>query len=314
MSGMFHLFICSSLQRADDTGVSRRRSRRWNDIFDKEEEKHAHRTRMSLDGDDDVQPRPYHYGLVGNSMSPSPPNSPPLGAVHNAHSPSNSLSLLNAPPNHHSRSSSGVALPSPGFMPYSLSDLGNAPTTTPTSHSGHTRPNTSSSTAGSTGPLLERSVNHPRPPTSWSAGGQSIGPGIEPASTGRPHSPPLSPRPHSTTGNMQSTAGLSAIPDGAIASMNPAPPHSSPVSEKRRLRALPTGAAAPTTPSAAALASPSAPVPRGNTLPPPILPRNPNRPSSAKTGVVVHVDGGPAGSGNVEQSRSGNEPPAYSPT
>jgi len=293
--------------------VPRRRSKRWNDIFDQEEEeKQERRPRMSLDGEDDV-PRPYHYGLVGHSASPTPPNSPPMGPMSGAHSPSNSLSLLNAAPNHHSRSSSGVNLPSPGSMSRSLSDLGYAP---PTPNAGHVRPNlsTSSSAAASTRPLLERPVNHSRPPSSWSTGGQSAGPGTE-LTTGRLPSTPISPRPHSAGGNMQQTAQAAAT--AAAANLAPSP-HSSPMNEKRRLRAsLPQGAAAPTPPSTVAAGPASPPAvqsPRSETRAPVLSPRNPNRPKSAKGGpVVVHVDGGPARPPDDRPPGDGNEPPAYSP-
>ncbi|KAJ6622886.1 hypothetical protein B0H10DRAFT_863196 [Mycena sp. CBHHK59/15] len=67
-----------------------KRRRRWDDIFDKEDADIApprrQRTdRFSLDADVRVEPKPYQYGLVGQSPSPgagiSPPNSPPSFGV-----------------------------------------------------------------------------------------------------------------------------------------------------------------------------------------------------------------------------------------
>ncbi|KAG6880236.1 hypothetical protein C0992_003002 [Termitomyces sp. T32_za158] len=64
-----------------------RRRQRWDDIFEKEEDKiivggarGAHRpARFSLDAD--PEPKPYQYGLVGRAVAPSaasPPHSPPM--------------------------------------------------------------------------------------------------------------------------------------------------------------------------------------------------------------------------------------------
>ena len=258
------------------------------------------------------------YGLVGHSTSPSPPGSPPgsppLGATNRSgHSPANSLSLLNAPPQHqHSRSSSGGDLSSPATMSRSLSDLASA------SASGHVRPtlSTASSGAASTRPLLERPINHSRTPSAWSADAQSS---ITAAGWSRPT--PSSTRPHSAGGTMQN------LPTSAAVTEQVARPQSSPANEKRRLLAsLPPGAAAPALPSAT-VDNGSSPVPGPSpateSSPPPIRKRNPNRPSSAKNtdGVTVHTDGGPAAevaatAGEIDQrSRpEGNEPPAYSPT
>lgn len=49
---------------------SRRRSKRWDDIIEKEEDQDHHRPRMSLGGED-VQPRPYHVGLLACSFPQS---------------------------------------------------------------------------------------------------------------------------------------------------------------------------------------------------------------------------------------------------
>lgn len=285
----------------------RRRSKRLNDILEEDEDEGKRRPRMSLGGVD-VQPRPYHYGLVGSSSSPSPPNSPPLGAVNPGHSPSNSLSFLNAPPEL-SRPSLGVALPSPAFMTRSLSDLSSA---NPAPQAGHARPSlsTASSTAASTRLLLERPVNHTRTPSV---------PTANLLNAGRPQPVSSGPRPNSAGGSLQNASP--PVP----ATSTDAIPHSqtSSITEKRRLLAsLPQGAAAPT-PSLPPIESGSSPVlfPRTEAVLPPIRRRNPNRPSSSKGSnarssntVTVHVDGGPAAEREEQSPPGGNEPPAYSPT
>lgn len=102
------LFIETTL-----TPLSRKRRRRWDDIFDKEDDiiippvGGRNNGRFSLDVD--VEPKPYQYGLVGQAMAPgaaSPPNSPPMLASiptgtdssvshHNRHR--SSLTPLNLP-------------------------------------------------------------------------------------------------------------------------------------------------------------------------------------------------------------------------
>ncbi|KAJ7685672.1 hypothetical protein DFH06DRAFT_1463654 [Mycena polygramma] len=81
-----------------------KRRRRWDDIFDKEDPNNVQpprrgrsTKRFSLDADDStIEPKPYQYGLVGQTRSPSvgisPPNSPP------ASSPSLQLPRHNLPP------------------------------------------------------------------------------------------------------------------------------------------------------------------------------------------------------------------------
>ncbi|KAG5650612.1 hypothetical protein H0H81_011660 [Sphagnurus paluster] len=86
-----------------------KRRRRWDDIFDKEDDEiiatGARRAgRFSLDVD--AEPKPYQYGLVGQGAAPSaisPPNSPParpsvpVGAADILHARSSSLAPLNMP-------------------------------------------------------------------------------------------------------------------------------------------------------------------------------------------------------------------------
>lgn len=249
---------------------------------------------------------PQKYGLVGHSGTPSPPGSPPLGAVNPGHSPSNSLSILNAPPLQ-SRSSSGVELSSARSMSRSLSDLGLANTP---QQSGHIRPSLSAASSGaaSTRPLLERPVNHLRMPSSWSVDGQRGVATGDLLVVGRTQAAPSSPRPRSAGGALQSatTPATSAEPVP--------PPQSSPIIEKRKLLAsLPPGAAAPTLPSpTVGDSSPPVEFPLTESRPPPIKKRNPNRPSSTKNSdtAPVVVDQGPSGT----PAENWNDPPAYSPT
>lgn len=114
----------------------RKRKRRWDDIFDKEDDEiiaaagagTRRNQRFSLDVD--VEPKPYQYGLVGQATAPhpaSPPHSPPMRPSI----PSNNLS--------HARSSS-------------LSPL-NVPMASLVSHPSATTISSRPSTAGSTQPL-----------------------------------------------------------------------------------------------------------------------------------------------------------------
>ncbi|KAF8499949.1 hypothetical protein JB92DRAFT_3124790 [Gautieria morchelliformis] len=264
----------------------RRRSKRWDDLVEKEEYEEQRRPRMTLTGED-AQPRPYHYGLVGHSGTPSPPGSPPLGAAELGHSPSNSLSRLNAS-HTRSRSTSGDAFSS---ISRSMSDLNS-------SQVGSIRPWTASSAAAST-PLLERTVNHARSPSIPPADLIGVGPGA------------LTPRPQSAGGSGQGGSGTTF---GASTAAVPPLPISS-ADEKRRLRAaLPQGAAPPT-PQARAIesASPPVPSPRGETREPPMR-RDPKRPPRNASTVTVHVDGGPAAEPDPRSPPGSSEPPAYSPT
>ncbi|KAG6907080.1 hypothetical protein DXG01_010652 [Tephrocybe rancida] len=85
-----------------------RRRRRWDDIFEKEENDiiaagargGMYPARFSLDVD--PEPKPYQYGLVGQAIAPSaasPPNSPPMrasaGAGNIHHARTTSLTPLN---------------------------------------------------------------------------------------------------------------------------------------------------------------------------------------------------------------------------
>ncbi|KAJ7193881.1 hypothetical protein GGX14DRAFT_587998 [Mycena pura] len=58
-----------------------KRRRRWDDIFDQEYSSRPSRTTKRFSLDTDIEPKPYQYGLVGQTKSPSigisPPNSPP---------------------------------------------------------------------------------------------------------------------------------------------------------------------------------------------------------------------------------------------
>ncbi|RDB22179.1 hypothetical protein Hypma_010639 [Hypsizygus marmoreus] len=85
-----------------------RRRRRWDDIFDKEDEdiggvaaSARRHNRFSLDVD--PEPKPYQYGLVGHATAPhsaSPPHSPPLLPTAGSDlrsGPRSSLSPLNVP-------------------------------------------------------------------------------------------------------------------------------------------------------------------------------------------------------------------------
>jgi hypothetical protein len=148
---------------------SKRRSR-WDDIFDDDAaggQRSAKRDRFSLA--EDLEPKPYQYGLVGRHPSPQP-GSPPLSAASGSeavpagfalgaaqsygrrhseysdgsHGRSNSLAPLNVPMNNMGYGGMGVGGPTPGLSPG------------PSTHS-MSRP----STAGSMQPLNNMNVSTP---------------------------------------------------------------------------------------------------------------------------------------------------------
>ncbi|KAF8517509.1 hypothetical protein BU17DRAFT_91636 [Hysterangium stoloniferum] len=273
----------------------RRRSKRWKDLFDEElDEKEERRPRMVLDGED-VDPRPYHYGLVGHSETPSPPRSP-LGSMDLGNSFPNSVAALNVP-HSHSRSSSGGALST------GESTSGQAPSLT-----GHTsRPynlSTASSAAASTRPLLERPVN--RPPSSWSVGGEIV---RQDVSTHSRNPAAALARPNSAGGALQSPP---ALPSATTDHVPLVPLAAQRSTEKNRLLAsLPPGAAPPAPPSASIAGE-------STVSRPPIRPRSAKRPTTANSAnaVVVHSDAGPASTTPRDDppGSATNAPPAYSPT
>ncbi|KAJ7154238.1 hypothetical protein C8R46DRAFT_1119103 [Mycena filopes] len=64
-----------------------KRRRRWDDIFDKEDAAQTPRATKRFSLDAEVEPKPYQYGLVGHTPSPtlgiSPPSSPPASSHNN---------------------------------------------------------------------------------------------------------------------------------------------------------------------------------------------------------------------------------------
>ncbi|KAJ7080390.1 hypothetical protein B0H15DRAFT_856980 [Mycena belliarum] len=194
-----------------------KRRRRWDDIFDKEDADIADSTapwrrptkRFSLDTDIAVEPKPYQYGLVGQSRSPtmgmSPPSSPPTQ-------------------------------PTPGSRQHTLTPLllpttVSAPGTSPMSFS--SRPSTAGSMrplrdAASTGSASPPSLHHNYTTSSGSSSSVHVAPAM-PAHWGH-HSPGLSAgqeyfdhqRSHSLTGSVrdyepQRRLHLANIGDGDVA-------------------------------------------------------------------------------------------------
>ncbi|KAJ7137864.1 hypothetical protein C8R44DRAFT_847932 [Mycena epipterygia] len=129
-----------------------KRRRRWDDIFDKEDTDIAPprrpRTTKRFSLDAEIEPKPYQYGLVGQSRSPpigiSPPSSPPSLGLSHPPGRQHTLTPLQLPTSASTPGlSAGTTISSRPSTAGSMRPLRDAPASPPLS--GHTHNHTTSS-------------------------------------------------------------------------------------------------------------------------------------------------------------------------
>ncbi|KAJ6531147.1 hypothetical protein B0H19DRAFT_1190579 [Mycena capillaripes] len=155
-----------------------KRRRRWDDIFDKEDTSKAPgraTKRFSLD-DLEIEPKPYQYGLVGQTRSPSagvsPPNSPPASSSSpSLQPPRHNLPPLLLPTSASTPGPSATTLSSRPSTAGSMRPLRDGPTSPPVSGHKHSHTTSSgSSTSVRISPAMPSNWGHHSPSPSADQG------------------------------------------------------------------------------------------------------------------------------------------------